>query len=152
MKITIVALRVLDQDSALKFYTETLGFTQTEDMDLGGMRWLTVAPPDQPELNILLERVGPPFVDGETAAQLDALVAKGAGGTLFFQVEDVRGMFDRLVDQGVEIIQEPIERFYGTDIAIRDDSGNQLRINEPTPTNVPWPEDSMTARAQAAAE
>ena len=95
MKITIVALRVLDQDSALKFYTETLGFTQTEDMDLGGMRWLTVAPPDQPELNILLERVGPPFVDGETAAQLDAIVAKGAGGTLFFQVEDVRGVFDR---------------------------------------------------------
>ena len=152
MKITIVALRVLDQDSALKFYTETLGFTQTEDMDLGGMRWLTVAPPDQPELNILLERVGPPFVDDETASQLDEIVAKGAGGTLFFQVDDVRGMFDRLVDKGVEIIQEPIERFYGTDIAIRDDSGNQLRINEPSPTNVPWPEDSMTAKAQAAAE
>ena len=116
------------------------------------MRWLTVAPPDQPELNILLERVGPPFVDAETAAQLDELVAKGAGGTLFFQVETSARCSTALVDKGVEIVQEPIERFYGTDAAIRDDSGNQLRINEPTATNVPWPEDSMTAKAQAAAE
>ena len=56
MKIIIVALRVLDQDSALKFYSKTLGFTVTEDMDLGGMRWLTVTPPGQPELNVLLDR------------------------------------------------------------------------------------------------
>ena len=59
-------------------------------------------------------------------------------------------MFDRLVDQGVEVVQEPIERFYGTDIAIRDDSGNQLRINQPSATAMPWPEDSMTAKGQAA--
>ena len=63
------------------------------------MRWLTVAPPGQPELNVLLERVGPPFVDGDTAAQLDEIVAKGAGGTLFFEVDDVRAMFDRLVER-----------------------------------------------------
>jgi catechol 2,3-dioxygenase-like lactoylglutathione lyase family enzyme len=147
MKITIVALRVLDQDRAAKFYTEVLGFQLTEDMDLGEMRWLTVAPPGQPELNVLLERVGPPFVDGETAAQLDEIVAKGAGGTLFFDVEDVRATFDRLVDHGVEVVQEPIERFYGIDAAIRDDSGNQLRINQRAETGIAWPEGSRSAPA-----
>jgi len=148
MKIIIVSLRVLDQDRAAKFYTEVLGFELTEDMDLGEMRWLTVAPPGQPELNVLLERVGPPFVDGDTAAQLDEIVAKGAGGTLFFEVDDVRAMFDRLVDQGVEIVQEPIERFYGIDAAFRDDSGNQLRINQSADTGIPWPEESLTAKSQ----
>jgi catechol 2,3-dioxygenase-like lactoylglutathione lyase family enzyme len=147
MKIIIVSLRVLDQDRAAKFYTEVLGFELTEDMDLGEMRWLTVAPPGQPELNVLLERVGPPFVDGDTAAQLDEIVAKGAGGTLFFEVDDVRATFDRLVEKGVEIVQEPIERFYGIDAAFRDDSGNQLRINQPADTGLPWPEGSLSAPA-----
>jgi uncharacterized glyoxalase superfamily protein PhnB len=152
MKIIIVALRVRDQDSALKFYTETLGFTVTEDMDLGGMRWLTVAPPGQPELNVLLEKPGPPFVDADSARQMDELVAKGYGGTLFLEVDDVRKTFDELVDTGVEIIQEPIERFYGTDAAFRDDSGNHIRVTETNDTGIPWPEDSLTAKAQAAAQ
>ena len=150
MKIIIVVLRVRDQDSARKFYEETLGFTVTEDMDLGGMRWLTVAPPDQPELNVLLERVGPPFVDAESAAQLDELVAKGVGGTLCLEVDDIRKTFDELVDKGVEIIQEPVERFYGIDAAFRDDSGNHIRVNQTVDTGIAWPEDSMTAKAQAA--
>jgi catechol 2,3-dioxygenase-like lactoylglutathione lyase family enzyme len=148
MKIIIVALRVLDQDRALKFYSETLGFTVTEDMDLGGMRWLTVAPPDQPELNILLERVGPPFVDADSAAQIDELIAKGVGGTLFLEVDDIRKTFDDLAEKGVEVVQEPMERFYGIDAAFRDDSGNQLRMTQPADTGIPWPEGSLSAREQ----
>ena len=150
MKIIIVSLRVRDQDSARKFYEETLGFTVTEDMDLGEMRWLTVAPPGQPELNVLLEKPGPPFVDAESARRMDELVAKGYGGTLFFEVDDIRATFDELVEKGVEIIQEPVERFYGIDAAFRDDSGNQIRVNQPADTGIPWPSDSMTAKAQAA--
>ena len=150
MKIIIVALRVRDQDSARKFYEETLGFTVTEDMDLGGMRWLTVAPPDQPELNVLLEKPGPPFVDAESAQRMDELVAKGYGGTLFFEVDDIRKTFDELVEKGVEIIQEPVERFYGIDAAFRDDSGNHIRVNQTVDTGIPWPEESLTAKAQAA--
>jgi catechol 2,3-dioxygenase-like lactoylglutathione lyase family enzyme len=151
MKIIIVALRVRDQDSALKFYTETLGFTVTEDMDLGGMRWLTVTPPAQPELNVLLEKPGPPFVDAESARQMDELVAKGYGGTLFLEVEDVRSTFDELVDKGVEIIQEPMERFYGIDAAFRDDSGNHIRMTQRVDTGIPWPEGSMNAAAASKA-
>jgi predicted enzyme related to lactoylglutathione lyase len=143
MRIPIIALRVLDQDRALAFYTENLGFTVTEDMDLGAMRWLTVAPPGDPDHHVLLERVGPPIVDPETADTIDTLIAKGVGGTLFLEVEDCRGLFDDLVDKGVEIIQEPMERFYGIDAAFRDDSGNHIRMTQRVETGIPWPEGSV---------
>lgn len=139
MKITIVALRVRDQDSALRFYTETLGFTVTEDMDLGPMRWLTVAPPGQPELNVLLERLGPPIIDAQSAEQIDGLLAKGLGGTLFLSVADIRATFDALVAKGVEVVQEPMARFYGIDAAIRDDSGNQIRMTQRVETGIAPP-------------
>ena len=142
MRIPIVALRVLDQDRALAFYTETLGFTVTEDMDLGAMRWLTVKPPDQ-DIDVLLERVGPPIVDAETASQIDELIAKGVGGTLFLEVEDCRKTFDELVAKDVEVIQEPMERFYGIDAAFRDDSGNHVRMTQRVETSEPWPEGAM---------
>ena len=132
MKIIIVSLRVRDQDSARRFYEETLGFTVTEDMDLGGMRWLTVAPPDQPELNVLLEKPGPPFVDAASAQQMDELVAKGYGGTLFFQVDDIRATLDELVEKGVEITQPPTDQPYGRDLGLRDPFGNNLRIGNVT--------------------
>ena len=144
MKIVIVSLRVTDQDRALAFYIEKLGFNVNEDMDLGGMRWLTVSPPDQPDLQVLLEKPGPPFVDDDTAAQIASLVAKGVGGALFLAVDDCRGTFDELVAKGVEVIQEPMERFYGTDCALRDPFGNPLRFTE-------RPATSATAAGRAAA-
>jgi len=142
MKIPIIALRVLDQQRALDFYTQVLGFTVTEDMDLGPMRWLTVKPPDQ-DIDILLERIGPPIVDDETAAQIASLIAKGVGGTLFLEVDDCRGTFDDLVAKGVEVIQEPMERFYGVDAAFRDDSGNHVRMTQRVETGIPWPEGAL---------
>jgi catechol 2,3-dioxygenase-like lactoylglutathione lyase family enzyme len=140
MRIPIVVMKVRDQDSALRFYTENLGFKVTEDMDLGPMRWLTVSPPDQPDVNVLLERVGPPIVDAGTAAQIDTLIAKGHGNAMFLQVDDCRATFEDLVAKGVEVVEEPTERFYGIDCAVRDDSGNQIRINQPVETGIPWPE------------
>jgi catechol 2,3-dioxygenase-like lactoylglutathione lyase family enzyme len=139
MRIPIIALRVLDQDRALAFYTETLGFTVTEDMDIGAMRWLTVAPPGAPDQHVLLERVGPPIVDADTADTIDTLIAKGVGGTLFLEVDDCRALFDDLVAKGVEIIQEPMERFYGIDAAFRDDSGNHIRMTQRIETGIEAP-------------
>ncbi|MEA2251582.1 MAG: hypothetical protein QOC78_1285 [Solirubrobacteraceae bacterium] len=139
MKISIVSLRVLDQERALTFYTQTLGFTVTEDMDLGGMRWLTVSPPDQPDLQVLLDKPGPPFVDAETAEQIATHVAKGVGGALFLEVDDCRATFDDLVQRGVEVIQEPMERFYGIDSAFRDDSGNHIRMVQLAETGIAPP-------------
>jgi catechol 2,3-dioxygenase-like lactoylglutathione lyase family enzyme len=149
MKIPIVALRVLDQDRALDFYTNTLGFKVTEDMDLGSMRWLTVTPPGQPELEVLLERVAPPIVDPETAEQIDTLIAKGVGGTLFLEVDDCRATFDELVAKGVEVIQEPMERFYGIDAAFRDDSGNHIRMTERVDTGIAWPQSGKGSASAA---
>jgi catechol 2,3-dioxygenase-like lactoylglutathione lyase family enzyme len=140
MKIVIVTLRVTDQDRALAFYTEKLGFNVNEDMDLGGMRWLTVSPPDQPDLQVLLEKPGPPFVDADTAGQISSLVAKGVGGSLFLAVDDCRATFDDLVAKGVEVIEEPVERFYGIDAAFRDDSGNHIRMTQPVATGAEAPE------------
>jgi predicted enzyme related to lactoylglutathione lyase len=139
MRIPIIALRVLDQERALAFYTEKLGFSVTNDVDLGTMRWLTVSPPGQPDIELLLERVGPPIVDEETREQIDTLIAKGVGGTLFLQVDDCRAAFDDIVAKGVEVIQEPMERFYGIDAAFRDDSGNHIRMNQPVETGVAPP-------------
>jgi predicted enzyme related to lactoylglutathione lyase len=145
MRIPIIPVRVLDQDRALTFYTETLGFTVTEDMDFGGhMRWITVSPPGAPEQEVLLERVGPPIVDQETADQIDALIAKGVGGTLFLQVDDCRKTFDELVAKGVEVIQEPMERFYGIDAAFRDDSGNHIRMTQRVDTGIPAPKSAVS--------
>src|SRR3954451_10607157 len=108
MRIPIIALRVLDQDRALQFYTETLGFTVTEDMDFGGhMRWITVSPPGAPEQEVLLERIGPPIVDQETADQIEPLIPRGGGGPCFREVGACRKTFDDLVAKGVEVIQEP---------------------------------------------
>lgn len=95
------------------------------------MRWLTISPPDQPDVNVLLEKPVPPLVDTDTAEQIAALVAKGVGGTLFLEVEDCRATFDALVDKGVDVIQEPLERFCGIDAAFRDDSGNHVRMTQP---------------------
>lgn len=142
MKIIIVSLRVLDQDRALDFYTGTLGFTLTEDMDLGPMRWLTVAPPSQPELNVLLERPGPPMIDADSVAQLDTLVAKGYGNSLFFDVEDCHATYEALLAKGVEFHDPPTERFYGIDAGFRDDSGNSLRMTQRIATGVEPPAES----------
>ena len=147
MRIPITVLRVHDQDSALAFYRDTLGFTVTEDMDIGPMRWLTVSPPDQPELNVLLERLGPPMIDEETQEHLDALLAKGVGSSLFLQVDDCRATFDELVAKGVEVIDEPKERFYGIDCGVRDDSGNPIRINQPAKTGIAPPAESKVGNA-----
>jgi predicted enzyme related to lactoylglutathione lyase len=139
MKIPIVALKVLDQDRALRFYTETLGFTVREDMDLGTMRWLTVSPPDQPDLEVLLEKPGPPAYDDDSAEQLRTLVAKGFGTPLFLEVDDCRATFDAIVAKGVDVVEEPKERFYGIDAGFRDDSGNHIRMTQRVETGIAPP-------------
>ena len=95
MQLTHVNQWVHDQDEALAFYTEKLGMELRDDVtvpEMGNFRWLTVGPVGQPDIAIVLMAVpGPPVFDDETAAQLQALVAKGAAGGLFFSTDDCRG-------------------------------------------------------------
>ncbi|MEA2646093.1 MAG: hypothetical protein QOE92_1176 [Chloroflexota bacterium] len=132
-KINITSIFVLDHEQALDFYVGKLGLVVTQDMDLGGMRWLTVATPDDPEREILLELPGPPSMDEATGEQVREIVTKGATGFCAgFVTDDCRATYERLVAQGVEFTQEPVERFYGTDMGLRDPFGNHLRIVERT--------------------
>lgn len=123
---------VFDQDEALDFYVGKLGLEVSNDHDLGFMRWLTVRVPGQTDRDILLERPAPPSMDEETGEQVRELVAKGASGfTVGFTTDDCRATFERLEAAGVDITQEPVEHFYGTDFGIRDPFGNQIRILQP---------------------
>ena len=122
---------VLDQDQALDFYVGKLGLKVAEDVDMGFMRWLTVSVPGDDGREILLERPGAPSHDDATAAEIRELVSKGAGGgTLIFRTDDCQATYDTLVAQGVEFTEEPTERPYGIDCALRDPSGNHIRITQ----------------------
>jgi catechol 2,3-dioxygenase-like lactoylglutathione lyase family enzyme len=131
-RITHTFIHVLDQDEALDFYVGKLGMVVNTDADLGFMRWLTVNMPDQPDLEVGLMLPGPPAYDDATAEQIRELVAKGgAGGGLIFQTDDCVGTYEHLRAAGVEFTQEPTERFYGTDCALRDPFGNPIRFTQP---------------------
>jgi catechol 2,3-dioxygenase-like lactoylglutathione lyase family enzyme len=134
-QLTHVNQWVHDQDEALAFYTEKLGMELRDDVtvpEMGSFRWLTVGPVGQPDIAIVLMAVpGPPVFDSETAEQLKTLVAKGAGGGLFFTTDDCRATYEELRSRGVEFSQEPMERPYGVDAGFRDPSGNQIRMMEP---------------------
>lgn len=137
-EITRSQLFVLDQDEALDFYVNTLGLEVATDLDLGFMRWLTVRVPGDPGREILLERPGPPAMDEETAAQVRALVTKGAmGGWLCITTDDAQGTFEVLKGRGVDITDEPSPKPYGIDFGIRDPFGNAIRIGQMFDAPVP---------------
>jgi catechol 2,3-dioxygenase-like lactoylglutathione lyase family enzyme len=129
--ITHSQIYVLDQDEALDFYVGKLGLEVAADADLGFMRWLTVRVPGDPGHEILLERPGPPRLDDATAEQIRELVTKGAMGGVILTTDDCRATYEDLVAKGVEFTEEPEERFYGTDCALRDPFGNSIRITQP---------------------
>ena len=132
IKIASAQLWVHDQDEALAFYTEKLGMEVREDAtlpEMGNFRWLAVGPPDQPDLALALLAIpGPPVFDEETAGKLRDIVAKGAAGGIFFATDDLKDLYEQMKARGVEIVQEPTEQPYGLDMAVRDPSGNQIRV------------------------
>lgn len=125
---------VRDQDEAKAFYTEKLGLEVREDAvleEMGGYRWLTVGLPGQPDPNLILSVPAPPALDPEGAKQVLDLVAKGAMGGGIFRTSDCRATCKELEARGVELAQQPEERFYGIDATVRDPSGNLWRIVQP---------------------
>ena len=131
-QLTHVNVWVDDQDEALAFYTEKLGLELRDDVtvpEMGNFRWLTVGPPGQPDIALTLMAVpGPPVFDTDTRDQLKTLMAKGAAGGLFFSTDDCQATYEELKSRGVEFQQEPTGQPYGIDAAIRDPSGNQIRV------------------------
>jgi catechol 2,3-dioxygenase-like lactoylglutathione lyase family enzyme len=130
--ITISGIQVLDQDEALDFYVNKLGFEVSADIDLGFMRWLTVRVPGDEGREILLEKPGPPAVDEQTAEQVRELVTKGAMGfRLGVRTSDARKTYEELRSRGVELQEEPTEQSYGIDFGLRDPFGNHIRVVQP---------------------
>jgi predicted enzyme related to lactoylglutathione lyase len=124
---------VLDQDEALDFYTRVLDLEKRVDAQMEHMRWLTVAAPGQPDVEINLMNVGPPLPP-EDVDPIRQLVAKGSMGAIIFRTGDCRAAFERVVESGAEIMQEPMEQAYGViDCAFRDPSGNHVRISQELP-------------------
>lgn len=127
------SIYVRDQEEAYDFYVNKLGFRVHTDMQYGeGERWLTVCPPQQPDLEITLMAIKPGQMwDEDTAAQVKALVAKGAFGAGVFRTEDCHATYEELKAKGVEFMREPQEQFYGTEALFRDPSGNWFSLSQP---------------------
>jgi predicted enzyme related to lactoylglutathione lyase len=129
-RLSHASVYVLDQDSAKTFYTEKLGFEVRNDTDLGGLRWLTVGPKSQPDVEMILAYPAPPMFDEETAETVRSLVAKGALGAGVMRTDDCHAAYAELKVRGVDFIQEPAERPYGIEAIFRDDSGNWFSLTQ----------------------
>jgi len=134
IKLSNSQLWVHDQDEALAFYTDKLGWEFRADVtvpELGNFRLLTVGPPAQPDIAVTLMAIpGPPVMDAASAKQLRDLLGKGFAGTLFLTTDDVHASYEELKARGVEFLEEPEERPYGIDSGFRDPSGNQFRLTQ----------------------
>jgi len=126
--VGVAGIYVRDQDEALAFYVDKLGFNVHTDARNGEYRWLTVQHPEQPIFQLGLFKPQPPTVDEATAARLNEVVAKGAMPPLVLVVADCRAAYDVLSKAGVEFTQEPIERYGSVDASFRDPSGNGWKL------------------------
>jgi uncharacterized glyoxalase superfamily protein PhnB len=134
IKIANAQLWVHDQDEALAFYTEKLGFEVQADVtlpEMDGFRWLTVGPPNQGDVSIVLMAIpGAPVMDEETGRQVRDLMAKGFAGTVFLTTDDCLASYEELRARGVEFTEAPEKRPYGIDSGFRDPSGNSFRLTQ----------------------
>jgi predicted enzyme related to lactoylglutathione lyase len=123
---------VHDQDEALRFYTETLGWEVRADvtMEAWSFRWLAVGPAGQDAGLVLMPIPGPPMLDPASSTALADLVAKGAGGTLFLETDDCQASYEQLSARGVTFNDPPTAQPYGIDTSFRDPSGNNIRLTQ----------------------
>ncbi|HXF03259.1 MAG TPA: VOC family protein [Arthrobacter sp.] len=123
-------ITVNDPAESIPFYRDGLGLEVRNDVANGGFHWITMGSPDQPELELVLSapHAGRSQADGD---QLQELLVKGVLPMLVFRTGDLDALFERLVSFGAEVLQEPMDQPWGPrDCAVRDPSGNMIRINE----------------------
>ncbi|HEY9311353.1 VOC family protein [Williamsia sp.] len=121
-----------DAEAALAFYRDTLGFEVRNDVGYNGLRWLTVGPVGQPAVNIVLAPPGAdPGTTDEERRTIEEMMAKGTYASVLLATTDLDATFEKVQAGGTEIVQEPTEQPYGVrDCALRDPSGNMVRIQE----------------------
>jgi uncharacterized glyoxalase superfamily protein PhnB len=121
-----------DPEAALGFYRDTLGFELRNDVGYEGMRWLTVGPPEQPAVNIVLHPpAADPGITDEERQTITEMMAKGTYASIMLATKNLADTFDKLQASDVEIVQEPTDQPWGMrDCAVRDPAGNMVRIQE----------------------
>jgi uncharacterized glyoxalase superfamily protein PhnB len=122
-----------DADASLTFYRDVLGFEVRNDVEYGGMHWITVGPADQPGTSIVLHPPGggDPGVTEEERRTIADMMAKGTYAGINLATKDVDSTFEQLQARGAEVVQEPTDQPWGIrDCAFRDPAGNMIRIFE----------------------
>ena len=141
IRVANAQLWVHDQDEALAFYTQKLGWEVRADVtlpEMGDFRWLTVGPAGQPDFSVVLMAIpGEPVMDGATREQVADLMGKGFAGTVFLTTDDAYASYEELRGRGVEFTEAPEERPYGIDAGFRDPSGNAFRLTQVNEAVVP---------------
>jgi catechol 2,3-dioxygenase-like lactoylglutathione lyase family enzyme len=131
-KLNHVSVFVLNQDNAFDFYVNKLGFKVNTDAAMGpGMRWLTVCPPQQPDLEISLMAISEGMMfSKESAAAMKDLVSKGTFGFGVFECDNLLVTYEELKAKGVEFTKKPTQEFYGFEALFKDDSGNWFSLGQ----------------------
>jgi uncharacterized glyoxalase superfamily protein PhnB len=132
IKIHASFLPHTDPDATLGFYRDTLGFEVRNDVEYGGMHWITVGPADQPGTSIVLypPEATPGITDDEQRT-IAEMMAKGTFASINLATADLDAAFERLQAGDADVVQEPTDQPYGVrDCAFRDPAGNLLRIQE----------------------
>ncbi len=132
-RITHTCVYVLNQDSAYDFYVNKLGFKVHTDAPMGKSgRWLTVSPPEQPELEITLFLITEGAIfDAETVKTMTHLIQKGTFGAAVFTCKDLLATYEELKLKGVVFKKAPTKEFYGFEALFLDDSGNWFSLTQP---------------------
>jgi catechol 2,3-dioxygenase-like lactoylglutathione lyase family enzyme len=121
-----------DPDDSLAFYRDLLGFEVRNDVEYGGLHWITVGPVGQPGTSIVLHppAADPGITDDERRTIVE-MMAKGTFAGINLATADLDGTFEQLQAGDAEVVQEPVEQPYGVrDCAVRDPAGNLIRIQE----------------------
>jgi catechol 2,3-dioxygenase-like lactoylglutathione lyase family enzyme len=131
-RLSHATIYVEDQDTALAFYRDKLGFEVRADFKTDDFRWTTVGPKSQKDVEIILmePKLGPMY-DEETVSQLKSLIKKGALGAGVFYTDDCRKTYEELSARGVEFVSEPADKFYGVEAMMKDNSGNWFSLTQP---------------------
>ena len=121
-----------DPEASLAFYRDILGFEVRADVEYGGLHWVTVGPPDQPDTSIVLyPPAATPGVTDEERRTIAEMMAKGTYASINLATRDLDSTFERVQARDAEVVQEPTDQPYGVrDCAFRDPAGNLIRIQE----------------------
>jgi len=131
LNVSLVTVYCLDQTATRDFYVRHLGFEPRVDQTMGDdYRWVTIAHPNQPELEVTLMVPGPPL-SPESADFVRGQLESGQMGGLGLRVDDCRKTYEELRAKGVNFVQEPSDRPYGVEAVMRDNTGNWLVLVEP---------------------